>query len=86
MKKELKTRVGWPEEPHLRSVLVVQYSVMFGSGIQGALFPIRLRFSCGNIFGKQIGNVFVFTICFDVGLAVIVLKMTTNLEITYEPI
>ena len=47
---------------------------------------VRLRFSCGNIFGKQIGNVFVFTICFDVGLAVIVLKMTTNLEITYEPI
>jgi hypothetical protein len=34
-------------------------------------FYIRLRFSCGNIFGKQIGNVFVFTICFDVGLAVL---------------
>ena len=43
-----------------------------------------------NIFGKQIGNVFVFPICFDVGLAVLciqyVLKMTTNLQITYEPI
>ena len=47
---------------------------------------MRLSVYCGNIFGKQIGNVFVFTICFDVGLAVIVLKMTTNLEITYEPI
>jgi hypothetical protein len=33
---------------------------------------VRLQFSCGNIFGKQIGNVFVFTICFDVGLAVCV--------------
>ncbi len=32
---------------------------------------IRLRTNCGNIFGKQIGNVFVFTICFDVGLAVL---------------
>ena len=32
---------------------------------------LRLRFSCGNIFGKQIGNVIVFPICFDVGLAVL---------------
>ena len=32
---------------------------------------VRLRSNCGNIFGKQVGNVFVFTICFDVGLAVL---------------
>jgi hypothetical protein len=47
---------------------------------------LRLGTNCENIFGKQIGNVFVFTICFDVGLCCFVLKMTTNLEITYEPI
>ena len=32
---------------------------------------LRLGTNCGNIFGKQVGNVFVFTICFDVGLAVL---------------
>ena len=32
---------------------------------------LRLGTNCENIFGKQIGNVFVFTICFDVGLAVL---------------
>ena len=47
---------------------------------------MRLSVYCGNIFGKQIGNVFVFTICFDVGLSVLCCKMTTNLQITYEPI
>ena len=32
---------------------------------------LRLGTNCGNIFGKQIGNVCVFTIGFDVGLAVL---------------
>jgi hypothetical protein len=29
---------------------------------------LRLGTNCGNIFGKQIGKLFVFTICFDAGL------------------
>jgi hypothetical protein len=35
-------------------------------------FPtVRLGTNCENIFRKQTGNVFVFTICFDVGLSVL---------------
>jgi hypothetical protein len=32
---------------------------------------LRMRTNCEKKFRKQIGNVFVFTICFDVGLAVL---------------
>ena len=39
--------------------------------LQTSAFPITVGTNCENIFGKQIGNVFVFTICFDVGLAVL---------------
>jgi len=39
--------------------------------VQNGNFLLRLGTNCENIFGKQIGNVFVFTICFDVCLAVL---------------
>jgi len=43
----------------------------WAEGERGGFMKLRLGTNCGNIFGKQIGNVFVFTICFDVGLAVL---------------
>ena len=60
----------------------------FSSDAGYADLPLAL---CGNIFGKQIGNVFVFTICFDVGLVENDNKsayhLRTNLKKTFfEPI